>query len=283
MRKLSVMIGLVVATLSYLAASGFAQTPRVIDIPTRPGVTQRILLLNPGNPKATVVLFTGGNGWLNLSSDGTINAGLNNFLVRSRDLFAASGLLVALVDAPSDRQNSPYLAGFRQTPEHVADIKAVIARLKQEAGIPVWLVGTSRGTQSVAFIATQLAVPEGGPDGIVLTSTILTDTESRPVPEMPLEKIKVPALAVHHVSDDCPLCPYGSLPALTDKLTNARCKEKYPFYGGNNTGDPCEARAYHGFNGIEQDVVTRIASWIASPSPCMSAPPPKPPFNFSTQ
>jgi len=34
------------------------------------------------------------------------------------------------------------------------------------------------------------------------------------------------------------------------------------FKGGEDRGDPCEAFAYHGFNGLEKDVVTRIAEWI---------------------
>jgi hypothetical protein len=29
-----------------------------------------------------------------------------------------------------------------------------------------------------------------------------------------------------------------------------------------NHGDPCEGRAYHGFNGIEREVVEKIAAWI---------------------
>lgn len=144
-------------------------TERVVYIPTRPGVTQRIVLLSPNNPKAAVILFPGGHGGLQISSNGSFKWGEGNFVVRTREMFAAQGLLVAVVDAPSDRQNPPYLGGFRQKPEHVADIKAVIAWLKQQAKIPVWLVGTSRGTQSAAFVATQLPLAEGGADGLVLT------------------------------------------------------------------------------------------------------------------
>lgn len=70
------------------------------------------------------------------------------------------------MDAPSDRLEPPYLSGFRQSSEHVADIKAVIAWLRQQVNAPVWLVGTSRGTQSVAFAATQLAKTDGGPDAL---------------------------------------------------------------------------------------------------------------------
>ncbi len=53
---------------------------------------------------------------------------------------------------------------------HVADVKAVITWLRQQGYHRVWLIGTSRGTQSAAYVATSLS--EGGPDGLVLTSTI---------------------------------------------------------------------------------------------------------------
>jgi hypothetical protein len=66
--------------------------------------------------------------------------GAGNFLVRTRQLFAEGGIMVAVVDAPSDRQSQPYLEGFRQTPEHVADLKAVIAWLREKANPPVWIV-----------------------------------------------------------------------------------------------------------------------------------------------
>jgi hypothetical protein len=39
-------------------------------------------------------------------------------------------------------------------------------------------------------------------------------------------------------------------------------KEVLAFDGGVSRGDPCEAMAYHGFNGIERDVVAAIAEWI---------------------
>jgi dienelactone hydrolase len=208
------------------------------------------------------VLFAGGHGGLQITSTGVFKWGEKNFLVRSRQLFASNGLMAAVVDAPSDRQNPPYLGGFRQQPEHVADIKAVIAWLKDQANIPVWLVGTSRGTQSAAFIATQLTPADGGPDGVVLTSTILTDKRSRPVPKMPLGKIQVPTLIVHHKQDGCDLCRYADLPELMEKLTAVPRKELLTFEGGRSQGDPCEAMAYHGFNALEQEVVTKIAEWI---------------------
>ena len=250
--------------LALLAISSplWAQTQRVVDIPTRPSVTQRMAVLGVEKPKAAVVLLAGGHGALQITSNGGFKWGEKNFVVRSRQLFASHGLTVAVVDAPSDRQNPPYLGGFRQKDEHVFDIKAVIAWLKQQGGIPVWLVGTSRGTQSAAFIATQLAPTEGGPDGVVLSATILTDMRSRPVPKMPLGKIQVPTLIVHHKHDGCEHCKYADLPLLVDNLTAVPRKELLTFEGGRSEGNSCEAMAYHGFNGIEQEVVTKIAEWM---------------------
>ena len=247
-----------------LANQAYAKLPeQVVDIPTRDGVTQRFILIIPERPVATVILFAGGHGGLQISPQGEIGWGKGNFLVRARQLFAEQGLVVAVVDAPSDHQGSPYLSNFRQRPEHAADIKAVIAWLKQDVKLPVWLIGTSRGTQSAGSIATQLR-DEGGPDGVVLTSTMLTDAAgNRAVPDMPLDKITIPVLVVHHEQDDCKHCRFELAPELMGKLTATSRKELIAFKGGKSTGDPCQAFAHHGFNGLEADVVSAIAKWIA--------------------
>jgi dienelactone hydrolase len=241
-----------------------AQDARVVDVPTRPGVTQRFLVISPPQPRAAVILFAGGHGGLQVDEAGKIGWGGGNFLVRSRQLFAAQGLLVAVIDAPSDRQSPPHLSGFRQTPAHAADVQAVIAWLKQHTKLPVWLIGTSRGTQSVAYLATTLSGKDA-PDGLVLTATILTDPRGRPVPDMKLEALKMPVLVVHHEQDGCRLCLFSDMPRLMGKLAALPRKELLTFTGGNNVGDPCEARAYHGFNGLEAEVVARIAEWMLTP------------------
>ena len=243
----------------FISIQASAQSPRVVDVPTRTGVTQRFLLLQPDNPKAVVILFAGGDGTLQLDASGRIQAGSGNFLVRTRELFAAQGLVVAVIDAPSDR---PSLGGFRQSAEHVADVRATIAWLRQELKLPVWLVGTSRGTQSVAHIATQLAPDDGGPIGIVLTATMLDDRKGRPVPDMKLARIKVPVLVVHHVQDGCVFTRLADMPKLTAKLGGVPKTELITVDGGVNVGDACQARGYHGFAGIEAAVVSKIAAWI---------------------
>lgn len=239
-----------------------AAAAEVLDLPTRPGVTQRLLWLAPAQPpKATLLLFNGGAGGLGLTDDGRITRGEGNFLVRTRQRFVDAGFAVALLDAPSDRRGGPWLQGFRTTPEHVADVKAAVAALRAR-GAPVWLVGTSRGTQSVAHVATQLQGADA-PDGIVLTASVLVDRRDPPLPAMPLDRIRVPVVVVHHAQDRCQACPPGQLPALMRGLANARRKSLVLLEGGRDEGPPCEAAGHHGFAGIEAEAVAAITGPIA--------------------
>ena len=228
------LIGIAALALSLTAAA--QQPPTVVDLPTRPGVTQRMLVTTPPEPKATVILLAGGHGGLQIFQNGSFKWGEGNFLVRSRQLFADKGLMAVVVDAPSDRQRAPFLNGFRQTEEHVADLKATV------------LQGAD------------------APDGVVLTATILTDDKQRPVPAMPLEQIKVPVLVVHHQQDGCSYCAYSEIPNLMAKLTHTPRSHLISATGGKNQGDACAAFAHHGFNGLEADVVGQMADWILAPA-----------------
>lgn len=244
-----------------LALAGI--TTRVVDTPTRPAVTVRSVAILPAEPKAAVILLAGGDGGLLIFPGGAIGRLDGNFLIRSRKLFADQGIATVVVDAPSDRMRPPYLAGFRTTDEHARDLGAVVDWLAQETNRKVWLVGTSRGTLSAAFAGLRL---QENPRlaGIVLTSSILVDASSPPVPAMPLETFGLPVLVVHHDQDSCHLTHFSDLQRLTDKLPKAVATKVMVFSGGVSSGDPCQARAYHGYNGLEADVVAQIARWVTS-------------------
>jgi hypothetical protein len=268
-RRLWLLLISAVAALAGQAAFAQSAAPRVVDIPTRTGVTQRFVYIAPsGPPKAALILLAGGHGGLQIKDGGSYGWGEGNFLVRTRQQFADAGFAVAVVDAPSDKQSPPYLGGNRQKPDHRADVLAVIAWLKQQqSAVPVWLVGTSRGTQSAAYIATEASPAQGGPDGLVLTSTILVDPGGRAVPKMPLETLTIPVLVVHHENDGCKVCPFSEIPAMMDKLARTPKAELISVSGGQSRGDPCEAMAYHGFNGLEADVVAKISRWVIAARP----------------
>ncbi len=248
----------------------------VREVATPRGARVRFLLSMPDErPCGAVLLFPGDTGNMTLELDGRMAWGEKNFLVRSRHLFRAQSFIVAVVDAPSDHLTEFGLYGFRSNPDHAADISAVISALRALADVPSWLVGTSRGTESVACAAACLGPAQVG--GAVLSSTVTRETledRNRPgsVYDIALDRIEVPVLLVHHRDDACAQTPVGDLPALRTRLTAAADVETLVFAGGlAPEGDPCRPFHYHGFYGIEAPVVSEIGVRIHRRLPAVRA------------
>lgn len=254
------LIAAVMGLLALFAAAPARADEQLIQLPTRPGVTQPFWVLTPpGQPVASVILFTGGSGILGSAHRPVLNG--KNFLIRMRGSFAAAGFLVASVDVPSDQPEAS--EGFRASAEHAQDIAAVIAYLRQKAPVPVWLIGTSMGTISAANVAARLR--SGGPDGLVLTSSIVAASR-RVAPidaSVDVGAIAVPTLIVHNKEDACIVCPFSAVPGFVERFTHAPRRELIAVSGGSPPqSDPCEPFARHGYFGIEDEVVGDIARWI---------------------
>jgi hypothetical protein len=260
-----------VAVLCVAAPAWAQKVPgqTIVDLPTRPGVTVRYLALAPGKPKAAVLLFTGGPGVAKIPDDpGPGYARNGNFLVRSRELFRAHGLFVAVIDVPSDHRDG--YGAFRATGDHAEDVAAVIASIRQRApGVPVWLVGTSKGTISAANVAVRLGKDKGA-DGLVLTSTITRPAgrnagpgDTQTVFDFDLASVAIPTLVVGHREDGCFVTPFIDAEPLRGKFTKAPRTALLAFSGGSpRQSSECEAQAAHGYFGIEREVVDAIADWI---------------------
>jgi len=255
----------VTAVLSAALALVFLSTPARADsllrLATRPGVTVPIYYMKRADARATLVLLPGGAGGLGIKNGAPTSA---NFLVRSRDLFAAGGFHVAALGRPSDRRELDY--EDRISVEHMADLRRVVAFLKQDAGLPVWLVGTSRGT--VSATAAAIAFGNDSLAGIVLTSSVTAARKAGAVPMQKLAAIRVPVLVVHHENDACPVCDPREAPAILAGLKSAPVKKLVLVSGGANpSGGACGSRHWHGYAGMEREVVALIAAWIGSPAP----------------
>ena len=83
---------------------------------------------------------------------------------------------------------------FRVSKEHHSDIRAAVDFLVSEGACEVFLIGTSRGTLSVAYLATVMT--HANVEGYVLTAS-LEDVVFH------TEKIKRPVLMAHHADDEC--------------------------------------------------------------------------------
>jgi len=232
-----------------------------VVVTRREGATQNAFVMKPAAPAAAVILFMGGHGRANVGPGG---ASSSNFLIRSQSYFFEENLMVAIVDAPSDQSTLDF---FRHSEAHAIDIKGVIAELRKLADVPVWAVGTSNGSASVANVAARFPPPTG-PDGIVLTASVERSGGGNSVFDAPLGRIRVPALVVHHKDDACQWTPYRGAIHLEGALSGSRARELIGIDGGSTPhGDPCQPYHYHGFVGREREVVKIIADWIkAHPS-----------------
>lgn len=262
MTKIVAVLALLVA-LNCGGASRADEIQRgdVVKVDTR-GVVVPIYTVWKDGAVATVVLYSGGGGgYGNIGADGW--PGSRNFLIRSARMFAAHPFNVVLVGRATD---VPNLDGTARTGDnHGQDNKAIFRAIKAKSAVPVWLVGTSMGTIS----ATAAAIRDGGQDiaGIVLTSSVTSYRIRGAVPTQDLEKIKVPVLIVHHEKDACKVCTPYEAKNIADGLKNSPIKKTVLVSGGSGaSGDPCEALHYHGYIGMEQEVVDLIAAWIKSPA-----------------
>ena len=242
---------------------------RFVSLSPRPGVTQNLELIEPGDAFACAILFAGGPGVLGISEvdDGVRYRRDINFLVRSRMGFASRGLMVAVVDAPSDRSaDIGMLSGFRSSAEHVTDVEAVIEHLHNLGGLPVWLVGTSRGTESAAHAAI---CGKAGIGGLVLTSCVaVTDTMGMSLTGRALADITVPTQVLAHRDDACPVTPPRGAKEIAARLTGAPKVDLAYFSGGAEPeSGPCDPLCPHGFFGMEPAVIDRIATFMRS---CMT-------------
>jgi pimeloyl-ACP methyl ester carboxylesterase len=260
-------IGTVLACVLLLAAAGSvarAAEAQLVSVKTPRGITQSFILIASPHAKAAVILFAGGDGFLGLTSASSMKSKKNNFLVRTRERFAADGFTVAVVDAPADREKMTAI--FRMSGAHAGDIGAVVAYLKKQANIPVWLVGTSMGTFSAADGAIA-----GHAVGLGLTSTIthsppqwkIAGSHPNGVASMELSRVTVPTLIVSHRHDSCGSSPAAGAPKLKNGLSHATPVDVVLIDGGKPPkSEPCQALSRHGYFGVEDKAVGAIAAFI---------------------
>ncbi|MDH5535762.1 MAG: lysophospholipase [Betaproteobacteria bacterium] len=235
----------------------------IVNLRTRDGVTQSYLLSAPGDgaPHAIAVLFAGGGGNLRLRmEEGAPRVSSNNFLVRSRSEFVQRGTIAAVVDAPSDQQLGME-DEFRAGATHLADMRAVVADLRRRfPGAPVFLVGTSRGTVSAAYVGREIGSAVAG---VVLTAAVYLATGPRARYHRPglsgfdFASLKAPLLLVHHRDDGCNVTPFAAARQLADRYPLISVSGGLP-----PVSRPCEALSEHGFLGQESKTVEAIVNWM---------------------
>jgi pimeloyl-ACP methyl ester carboxylesterase len=261
MKRLLALGGLAgLVFLSATAPSGEAR--EMVSVKVADGVTQSYLLAVPAaGARAVAILFPGGYGKFDLESiAGRLKLARGNFLIRTRGSFVAGGVATAVIDTPSDQPNG-MTDEFRLGPRHANDVAAVVADLKTRfPGVPVFLVGTSRGSVSAASVGARIGDAIAG---VALTSSMFRATNPRssePGPGLSrfdFASLKVPVLLVHHRDDTCASTPYLDAHHLSKRFPLVSVKGGLP-----RQSDPCQAMSAHGYLGKEAETVDAIVAWM---------------------
>ncbi len=261
-----------------LGGTAFAQdvvetlllTRKAVSNPPPPVLSESFIVTATPAPTAIAILLPGGGGLIGLvpngTGGGTLDVNSKNFVVRSRSLFAGHNLDTITLDAATDFYLLPDgLAGEEGSAAHVSDILEVIAWARSKApGLPVWIVGTSRGTGG-AFVAGLYSPVQGGPDGLVLAASVNDTNDPDSVLVANLADITVPVLLINDAGSTCSIATTAGEKPVLKALKKSPRKSIESVPSGKLTAltDNCDALSDHGFFGAEDTAVSDIAVWIA--------------------
>ena len=236
------MMGRLVAVVllggAFLAASN--ASAEQVEVIALGGFNGLARLERNGAPRAGIVLVPGGDGVIGLSQDGSIRY-RGNQLVRTQGAYANAGLAALVVD-----QGVP--------------LGAAVAALRQRGVKKVTLAGTSRGTLRIAEQIGGLSGHER-PDAVVFTAGFYDrDGGNSNVQEfIRSPQVLPPTMVVHHRNDGCRVTPPVGV-AQFAKWAGSKARIVW-LNGGTTKGNPCEAQSYHGFLGLDGQVVATIAGF----------------------
>jgi pimeloyl-ACP methyl ester carboxylesterase len=190
-----------------MAEAPFDAAEEMVQVASRQGIINRILIYRPEKPIANIILFPDGNGRLDITH--VFN---DPYMGRLEDVpldlighLLEQKMTVVLMDAPSDHRSVLGVNGwhgpgiFRLSDDHARDIGAVVHHLKQTSSLPVWLAGIRMGAFSAATAAIFL---QNEITGLVLAGGITHCPEQKILLQLcphglmglPLHDITVPTL-----------------------------------------------------------------------------------------
>jgi hypothetical protein len=239
-----------------LAAENGSDLETMRDIPLPAGAKQRVLYVRPASPRGTIVMLPGGSGEAGMDEEGSVSHG-NNFVVRTRALWAAQGYATVIPDA-LDGQN---LRGLRSSPAYAQAVAAMVSFAHGETPGPVFLLGTSQG--SIAAM-NGAAHPLGGSvAGVVLTESVSRESKSgETVFDASPGQVSVPALIVANRDSACRVAPAEDAPRIAAAMKQAPEVNIIYVQGGLTRSRPCGSLSPHGYLGIEPEIVAKIVTWL---------------------
>lgn len=179
-----------------------------------------------------------------------------NFLIRARRFVVDDSVASLVVDCQSE--SGDYCpSSYQASKQRQEDVDRLIAEVRSRAPsiAEVWLLGTSMGTISSAFMPVHNPTGYAGSIHTAMISDPYAKNSYRELGGFDYKKSAVPQFFVHHSADPCSLTTYPSAKAIADRFD-------FPIVtvtGGTGfQGPACEALTEHGFRGKEKEVMNAI-------------------------
>ena len=212
----------------------------------------KLAVLLPGSP--SVVRPVVENGVM------TSSKLTGNFLIRARRFLIEENVASLIVDCQSE--SGSYCASYYQaSKQRQEDVDKLIQEVKKRTPSinAVWLVGTSMGTISSAFMPIHNAEGYAGSIHTAGITDPYANGSYRELGGFDYKKITIPQFFVHHRNDPCALTTYPSAKSIAEKFNVPLISVS----GGSDfRGRPCEAFTEHGFRGKEKEVMNFLAEII---------------------
>jgi hypothetical protein len=243
---------------STYSSSSSTLNEQVFNLKLKSGETQRLLYVVPAKPRATLLMFPGGEGNLDIYKNGGIKND-HNFVVRTRAQWVEKGYAVLIPDS-IDHDN---LRGLRSSSEYAELIKEIVRFAHRNTDVPIFLLGTSQG--SIAAMNGAAHLTEGQIAGVILTESVsVLGGSHETVFDADPQRVIVPALVVANRDDTCKVAPPTMAPKIAEAMSHSSdVKIIYVSGGTQKTENPCGSLTPHGYYGIEQEVVDKIATWVS--------------------
>ena len=241
MKIIICLISLLVPTIVY---GQLLEVPQAGEVPTK------TFLIETSKPKAVVLLFIGGDGVLDLKPDGSTPK--QNPLNRSARLWQSYGINSVLVDSPYDLGDARR-GNMRGKPEHLARVESVVKYYKNKFNVPIWIFGHSMGTVTAIQFANQ-SEKSGVVSGVIIAGTHIGEKLSN--------NFSKPVMAIHHQKEACAATPISASESIIKGRSKETKSELVMIDGGEDVGLPCMGLAYHGFNKVEDQMVSAAAKFI---------------------
>ena len=224
--------------------------------------------------KGLVLLLVGGEGATGITGNPITHHALtggNNFLSRSATLFALNGYYAVTIDRPSTSSSDEGTYDhYRLSARHAQDIVTIVNTVQARNGtnLPVFLVGTSRGTLSAlaqyrlgigSLLSSAITTADNAPNSLYIGEPGVGPLAAGHVRDTPVQ-------VLYHTADLCAVStPAGStllgaqfaanVPSSTVAISAGTDFDSTP-------ADHCQALTFHGYFGAEVEAVSAITGAI---------------------